>query len=364
MLIILGILFGLLNLIDLEIAGLGEIAFTVILFYYAYIKKHKKINFTNKKILVYIVLFIIYIMFYFLLSRVSKILVLKNLMKWIIIFVQILCIYNCLVKNEKTTLDFMLPYLLISKYIECINVSREWFLHYFILIFLFILLLRHKNKGKYEILLYIVCLFYTFIGKSRIALVLFATLVGYKLIYSFLKDFSSLNKMKQLKNIFVVMMAIVWGIIGINYISNKVTTSTESNNERILLIEIAFEEFKNNMLVGVGPGNYNNYAQNELGYSLRGKELSTHNIYLEILSEYGLIGISIFGMMLVQLIKQLFNAKNNIYSNFLIVHLIVYYLFSTFAGMNRLIFAIFIASSLYYTEKDQNLYLENKNEKN
>ena len=114
------------------------------------------------------------------------------------------------------------------------------------------------------------------------------------------------------------------------------------------------EEIKNNPIFGVGPGNFNNYAQNYLGYDLRDSELSPHNIYLEILAEYGIIGFLIFILILWDIIKALFNRKISLYTTFLIIYVLIYYLFITFAGMNRMIFAVFISCILYYLNKDIN----------
>ena len=204
-----------------------------------------------------------------------------------------------------------------------------------------------------------VCIFYTFFGKTRVALVLLVAFGAYRLIYNIMKDFFSRTIFKQMKNIVTIIAIIILGILSINVNVSRypinISLSTDSNNERKLLIGIAINEFKENALIGVGPGNYNNYAQNIMGYSLRNSELSAHNLYLEILAEYGIIGFTLFVIILLPLIVQLFNKNINIYTQFLTLYVIVYYLFSTFADINRLIFAVFIGISTYYINLEKTI---------
>lgn len=350
LIVILGIIIGTLNLFDFGVAGLGEILLTFFMFYNGIVKKNKNVKFF--KIYLFIIIFIIYIFIYIIITSVEFNLVLKNLFKWIILFIQIISIYECLTKNETNTIKLLLSYLCISKYIEVMNVSDKYFIHYFVLIFAFVILLRYKNIKKYEYLLYSICIFYIIFGDSRISLVLFISMFGFKILYNILKDFHTQNLSKKIKNILLIICIIIFGMVAFKYVYENISQETESNNERTLLIEITIEEIKNNPIFGVGPGNFNNYAQKCLGYNLRTSDLSPHNIYLEILAEYGIVGFYIFIMILWNIIKKLFDRRINLYTDFLIIYVLIYYLFSTFSGMNRIIFAVFIACILYYLNKD------------
>jgi O-antigen ligase len=58
---------------------------------------------------------------------------------------------------------------------------------------------------------------------------------------------------------------------------------------------VAMELFARSPFIGVGGGNFNSLYQdtaNDLGLIFRGEDRSTHSIYLEYLSEYGLIGLA------------------------------------------------------------------------
>lgn len=357
MIILFGMLVGFLELIDLKVVGLGELIFTIIIAYKGLFRRY----YSNTKIFRNIGIYIFFLSIYFLILNLDKIVVLKNFIKWIIILIQSISIYNCLKRNEKITLKFMLSYLIIAKFIECIDVGETWFWHYYVLIFWFVLLLRYKNSKKYEILLYIVCIFYIIVGKARIALVLMVSFFGYKLVNDVIKNFKKRDWDKRIKALCLVLVIIVFSIVGSVYIYQNISVSTESNDERKKLIEIAIEEFMDSKIVGVGLGNYNNYAQEELRYKLSSDIITPHNLYLEILSECGIIGLILFLNILLPLIKILFKSKINLYTKNMIIYIVIYYLFSTFTGMNRMIFAVFIGTIIYYLDIESKVIKNRRN---
>jgi O-antigen ligase len=63
---------------------------------------------------------------------------------------------------------------------------------------------------------------------------------------------------------------------------------------------------------GVGIGNYNIYYQEyarKLGLEWRNQERSTHNLYLELLAERGMIGLIVFGSIVILTLRQLTRAR-------------------------------------------------------
>ncbi len=75
----------------------------------------------------------------------------------------------------------------------------------------------------------------------------------------------------------------------------------ESTEGRLASWQVAFEIFKDNPWLGVGAGNFNLLYQDlalEMGLIFRGEGRSTHSLYLEILTEQGLVGLTFFLGML------------------------------------------------------------------
>ena len=77
----------------------------------------------------------------------------------------------------------------------------------------------------------------------------------------------------------------------------------EASAERRLLIwEKGMELFQENSLVGIGYGSFS-----RLGYDLR----DTHNIYVKILVEQGIIGMAIFVVLMFMFISEGFRLYRN-----------------------------------------------------
>lgn len=88
----------------------------------------------------------------------------------------------------------------------------------------------------------------------------------------------------------------------------ELDTSTEG---RLASWQVALELFKEHPVLGVGIGNFNSYYQNmalELGLIFRGEGRSTHSLYLEILTEQGLVGLLLMGAILFVAARSIIGA--------------------------------------------------------
>ena len=97
------------------------------------------------------------------------------------------------------------------------------------------------------------------------------------------------------------LIRIIWVLLGVlisylaitfileNISSEMVTKAMEGEDERTVLMLTALKVFEDNPILGVGLGGY----QSTTGF------LYPHNIILEIMSECGIVGILVFGMMLL-----------------------------------------------------------------
>ena len=157
----------------------------------------------------------------------------------------------------------------------------------------------------------------------------------------------SLNINKKIKSLLIIVIFVVGGFISFKYIENNINESTESNNERRILLQIVKEEFNEKPLLGVGPINFNNYAQSHLGYKLRNSLLTPHNLYLEILCENGIIGLMLFLNIIIIIFKALKYKKTKMSVKFGSIYILVYYMFSTFTGTNRIVFTILYSTVVY-----------------
>lgn len=82
-------------------------------------------------------------------------------------------------------------------------------------------------------------------------------------------------------------------------------TAADAENSRLELWDAAYHMVLANPILGVGSGQFHDYASSygEISYDNRGK--NTHNTYLEILTGNGIIGFSCFLVMIVKLIRGL-----------------------------------------------------------
>lgn len=353
---ILGTIFGLLNFIEFGAFGLGEIFLILELFFFSYKKKREKKENVKYKIPVEILKIVLYIIFlsgYFLWSSVNNTYVLKAIFKWFTILIEVYYIYKSMKKNEIKTLELLISFLLFSKLADYHNFTSPYALHYFFLIPVFCLLYVKNNKNRDKFLLLIVCAIYLGVGKSRSALVLLIAFIGFEWGNKILSDLKSEDVNRKVISLLCVVAFLFCVFGAYNYVEKNVSSSTESNDERRVLIEIAIKEFKEKPFLGVGPINFNDYAQNKLGYRLRNTLLTPHNLYLEILSENGMMGFLLFFNIIMVVFKSFKNKNIKLSVHFCSIYIIVYYLFATFTGTNRIGFSILYAVVLYYYYNDE-----------
>ena len=359
MLYLLGIILGLLNFIDCGIFGLGEIFFIFILFIMIPKKKQKKsyvIHFKNNfnTELKNIFIFIIFLCAYILYSNININFVLKSVIKWLTIFIEMYLIYKSL-KNNPKTIELLITFILFSKLAEYHNFNSVYSLHYFFIIPVFNLLYIKNNSNRYKYLLYIVYLIYFLIGKSRSALILMILCIACEWMEYIYLNLKSGNLNKKIKSLAIIFIFMIGSFISFNYIESNISESTESNDERRILIQIVFEEIKDHPIIGVGPINFNNYAQNILGYRLRNEQLTPHNLYLEILCENGIIGLILFLNIIKIILKTIKSKQTDMSVKFAAIYVLAYYMFATFTGTNRIVFTILfsvIAYKYYETLKE------------
>lgn len=137
---------------------------------------------------------------------------------------------------------------------------------------------------------------------SRIVLVIFLFVFLYAtVIYTFDWKSGWIPPMAALLVIFLIRyprFAIVVGIIGLllfpTILSNLISTDEYSYSTRLVAWEIILKEIvKANPILGLGPANYYYYTPLYpiLGYSV---QFNSHNNYIDILAQSGIVGLACF----------------------------------------------------------------------
>jgi O-antigen ligase len=85
-----------------------------------------------------------------------------------------------------------------------------------------------------------------------------------------------------------------------------------SKHERLVLWDLAIKGWKTRPITGIGPGNYVNISAEETNFTdpyARQRGLQTHNAWLQILCEYGVIGFALWAGAFAYSIVCLFRAR-------------------------------------------------------
>lgn len=100
-----------------------------------------------------------------------------------------------------------------------------------------------------------------------------------------------------------------------SYISQNLKSGVDATNGRMPMYQLAWNLFEENPLFGIGWDGFRYEYQQQLSTSLdRYQKLDTHNIYLQLLCENGLIGFMLIGAVLFFMIKEalaLYRILNN-----------------------------------------------------
>lgn len=192
------------------------------------------------------------------------------------------------------------------------------------------------------------------IGKrAHFLFVLFALLVGY-ITYSRKASGGVIGYIKKNIKICLILaiaipgvILISWNIPQVNTTINRIMeTSQESDisNGRTSLYSLAIREWGDSPIIGSGWGHYISTSHKEFGWSAGVDYIHSHNDFLELLCDCGVIGFTVYAIMLLLLIivsyKQHISGKNDPFAFMYILFYVIYgftgtplYLISTFSTM-------------------------------
>lgn len=219
-------------------------------------------------------------------------------------------------------------YFYYAKFSELIDKHTTYLTLFVVVSFLFIFheLIQSKLKKLHGIPVLIFFLIILYIASTRISII--ALILGIEFII--LKEIKS--KYKWLTTILPIIL------IGLYMLPNFQKRFEPSNTEKGEIHDIQFrkehwlsvlETIQNNsILVGKGTGSsrdflYNTYKKHELTSAYKMK-YNAHNQYLEIVLDYGLIGLVAFLIMLIYLAFYFIKLKDSISFAILFVFLIYF----------------------------------------
>jgi len=187
---------------------------------------------------------------------------------------------------------------------------------FIVVLFIF---LRDANKKIYYRVLALLLLsamgaFASGLRAAEIGIILFTVVI---LIYFYIKKRINLNKIVLTSVIILFSFTLILFLsnsklksrhVDIVKLSNLKLTEISSLDARYKGIKAGFSMFKDNPIVGVGLGGFNNPKYGEILSEIK----YPHNIFLEYLFEFGFIGLIAFLIILYLLIKRLYGFSKTL----------------------------------------------------
>ncbi|MBN2604047.1 MAG: O-antigen ligase family protein, partial [Candidatus Thermoplasmatota archaeon] len=293
---------------------------------------NSKISTFNKNYIVNILIFLfLYILFISLsfFNAINKILVVKSILKWIEIYFIIIILYFYINSERKLIIFYWFLFLccflaVIHSTIDFLteNMSILSFNIYssYIYYFSFSLLLPF-TKIKYKKFIYILiafCLFSVLMSRSRAMYIAVIICLLYHITFNN-------RKHKQFIKYAIIVSLIILTVPlfreNLLFFFNTFVFSIKqgSNSERMTLIKLAINTISSNPLIGVGSLNFPIYNFREgipSGIiSTNFDTLGPHNVFLQVASEEGLLGLITFLIFFYYLIKLVlsYSKLNNRY---------------------------------------------------
>ncbi len=237
----------------------------------------------------------------------------------------------------------------------------------------------HVFIGRILIFLSLVILFNFFFGEKRYYLLHYFTLVlisysfsilGYRsgyfvlisvLLYYFISEYKFVWKQVVYSILIVVSVFVISNLIDTN-ISKRVFWVTEvtdiqkiedtSIKSRIEAFNLSISLFKKNLISGSGIGSFNSeYGENLVGIYLK----YPHNLFLEILSELGLIGLLLFSVLMYYttkfLIQNQYKTKRLLITVLINVFILSMFSKSLITNIILIVPSFYLSSNQYFNSK-------------
>ncbi|SDQ14622.1 O-antigen ligase family protein [Flagellimonas zhangzhouensis] len=157
--------------------------------------------------------------------------------------------------------------------------------------------------------------------------------------------------------------------------SNELSPSNFSKVDRVISARIAFYEGLDNPIFGVGPYNYalhydehndfESFITNNTEFSLKyfkreNKRAIPNNVYLEVWSEYGIVGFLIFVSFLLLLLLKSFKARNDMLTGGVLALLVSFNAFPSFIVLFIWVFLALVNSRTSFNVNENEISVREK----
>lgn len=259
-------------------------------------------------------------------------------------------IYIMYISNQFSLQNFASEIVQRDKFL--INANTYSYLMFFANFSLFYLFQKYKNKFLLILLIIIPVLFVivSFVTQSRSGmLILILSNVIYWLLINKIEKPTKIQKLLRALTVILILFFLAfqfWGLYQNSTIKNRFDVTGNRIDARELLIIEAFDVFTENIIFGVGLDQIPNYT------SIR---QFSHNSYVEILAEQGIIGgvllLLLFGLPLRQCIIYLLKNPKDMILKLNLLFLVMFYFYNIFYPFYKFGFSMlyfFLILSIQY----------------
>ena len=259
-------------------------------------------------------------------------------------------IYIMYISNQFSLQNFASEIVQRDKFL--INANTYSYLMFFANFSLFYLFQKYKNRFLLILLIIIPVLFVivSFVTQSRSGmLILILSNVIYWLLINKIEKPTKIQKLLRALTVILILFFLAfqfWGLYQNSTIKNRFDVTGNRVDARELLIIEAFDVFTENIIFGVGLDQIPNYT------SIR---QFSHNSYVEILAEQGIIGgvllLLLFGLPLRQCIIYLLKNPKDMILKLNLLFLVMFYFYNIFYPFYKFGFSMlyfFLILSIQY----------------
>ncbi|MBN1792910.1 O-antigen ligase family protein [Candidatus Woesearchaeota archaeon] len=167
-----------------------------------------------------------------------------------------------------------------------------------------ILLTYAKLRERLQIsttVIFIVFLVADLLTRSRIGLITLVATIG---LFEIIHEDRKHNRIKKILIAFAIAATI---IIFLQIREEQSRISPEAMEDRTKIWEPIIPYIKSNLLIGNGVGSYEEHMESEF------HGLGPHNLYLGILFEFGIIGLTLILLFVWSVLKEFFKMKNSVW---------------------------------------------------
>ena len=354
----MAIFYALLNKIEYRYLRFGEFAYILVGILLIFVRNKGKVclNKASKRYFLCSMSFIVYTLLYFFFEVIYYDDIFKNVLKYLGIL-SVVFVTSQVFDTPRKYLRFLALFLLTTICLNAIQNGnifdyRFWHLNNaaffslfgFILINLFPQLL--SKRTAYYVVNFLIILIILF-SKSRTMMVIYPIML-------YIDNSKKIGSSGFKRPLLYICIALVSAYL-IGVLLDSLSQATKSNIERMELIQFSIRLIASNPLFGIGPGNFQSWLSRSSSfftyYSGYYSKLTPHNMFLEIVVEWGLIGFVIYIYPHLTILRKLIRSlslKNNSVAFLPYAWIMLFMFFNVLSGEFRLLYGLIIGGTLAF----------------